>query len=479
MTAEQYKESLRNLKPNIWKFGELIEDITSSPHTKYTVEGASMIYALASDPEYSELFTTESALDGEKINRYVSLMRCPKDAADNVKIKRIMFRKTGTCTGCRCVGWSGLNAWWATTHDMDKELGTDYHTRVREWLSHVQKNDLALIGAMTDAKGDRTKPPSEQDDLDMNLRVVEKRSDGIVVRGAKTMIAGAAVCHEICVMPGSAYREPDQDFAISFAIPKDADGITIIEARTPSDRRKEEEGFDKSVECGGISQGYIFFDDVFVPNDRIFMCGEWKYTLPLVMRFIAFERSTMAGCVAGQGDLKMAAAMLVAKSNGIELKRFRDKLVDMAIQNETLFGVGYAAAMMSKPHESGVWFPDPLLSNVSKVHIASIPYQTNVLCQDITGGIGETGCVPSYADLKNPTVGPLVKKYMKAASEAEPRMKAARLAEFCTIGLGVPGCLNGGGSPAAARMPIFSQINIDELLDIGRTLAGIEEGEIT
>ena len=82
--------------------------------------------------------------------------------------------------------------------------------------------------ALTDPKGNRTLRPSEQDDPDMSLRMVERREDGIVVRGAKIMICGVAAANEIFVMPGTAYGEADKDYAISFAIPRDAEGITKI-----------------------------------------------------------------------------------------------------------------------------------------------------------------------------------------------------------------------------------------------------------
>ncbi len=135
----------------------------------------------------------------------------------------------------------------------------------------------------------------------MNLRLVEVRDDGIVVRGAKIMIAGAAAANEVFVLPGAGYREPDRDYAISFVIPKDAPGLTIVEARHPSDTREHEEGFDIPVKMGGITQGYLFFEDVFVPRERVFMCGEYKYSLNAVMNFIMPYRSAIGGCVAGQG----------------------------------------------------------------------------------------------------------------------------------------------------------------------------------
>jgi len=474
-TAPEYKESLRKMRPNIYKFGKLIEDVTTHPATRSTVEGHAQVYAAQHDPERQDLVTTTSNLTSEKISRYLSIIGSVDDMIANSRMKRLMFNLTGTCTGGRCVGWNSINAMWAATYDMDKEYGTDYHQRLKNWLVEAQKRDICISGALTDPKGDRTKTPSQQDDPDMNLHLVEKREDGIVVQGAKVMICGVAASNEIFVLPGAGYKETDKDWAISFVIPRDAEGLTIVETRRPSDTREEEEGFDIPVKRGGITQAYLFFENVFVPKERIFMCGEYKYSLNAVLNFIMPYRAAIGGCVAGQGDVKIGGAILLARANGLSSKVFSDKLTQMVINNETTFGMGIAASVLGRKHPSGVWQPDPLLANVNKVYVATLPYQTSLLAQDIAGGIGETGCMPSWADFNDTKYGHLVKKYLKAKSSAEARTRAARLIEWCTIGAGVPGCMHGGGSPDGARLVIKANTKWEEKVELAKKLAGIEE----
>jgi 4-hydroxybutyryl-CoA dehydratase/vinylacetyl-CoA-Delta-isomerase len=159
-TATEYKESLRKMRPNIYKFGKLIEDVTTHPATKSTVEGHAQVYAAQYDEKRQEIVTTTSSLTGEKISRYLSIIGSMDDMLANSRMKRLMFNLTGTCTGGRCVGWNSINAMWATTYDMDKEYGTDYHQRLKNWLVDAQKRDICISGALTDPKGDRTKLPS-------------------------------------------------------------------------------------------------------------------------------------------------------------------------------------------------------------------------------------------------------------------------------------------------------------------------------
>ena len=477
-SPEEYRRSLKEMRPNVHKFGELIEDVTIHPATKRTVESHSRIYALAMDAEYEDILTTDSPLTGEKVSRYLSIMRNAEDMIANTKIKRLLFNVTGTCTGGRCGGWNGINAMWPTTFDLDAKAGTDYHERLKEWLAQAQRNDITMSVALTDPKGNRTLRPSEQDDPDMSLRIVERREDGIVVRGAKIMICGVAAANEIFVMPGTAYREADKDYAISFAIPRDAEGIRCVETTHPGDRRELEEGFDNPVGCG-ITQSYILFEDVFVPEERVFMAGEFKSSLPAVMGFIAPYRATMGGCVAGQGDVMVGASILIAWANGLSEKVFREKLTQMVANNETTFGMGVAAAVMGEAHPSGSWRTNQLLANVNKLHIATLPYETKRLAQEIGGGIAETGCMPSYRDMTDPDYGEMVKKYLKAAAPATARVRVARLIEWLTLGAGVPGCMHGGGSPDGARLIIQRTAEFDRCVGMAMELAGLEEGDVS
>lgn len=477
-TPEEYKRSLMEMRPNVYKFGEMIEDVTTHPATRRTVESHSRIYALTKDPEYENLLTTTSSLNGEKISRYLSVMGKPEDVIANTRIKRLLFDVTGTCTGGRCGGWNGINAMWPTTYDIDEKEGTDYHDRFKKWLAEAQGNDIAMSVALTDPKGNRTLKPSQQEDLDMNLRMVEKKNDGIVVRGAKIMICGVAAANEIMVMPGMAYGKADKNYAIAFAVPRDSEGIRCIETTHPSDRRELEEGFDNPVGCG-ITQSYILFEDVFVPEERVFLAGECAGTLPAVMNFIAPYRATMGGCVAGQGDVMVGASILIAWANGLSEKVFREKLTRMVVNNETTFGMGVAAAAMGESHPSGSWITNQLLANVNKLHIATLPYETKRLAQEIGGGIAETGCMPSYKDFTDVNYGELVRKYLKAAAPAEARTRVARFIEWLTLGAGVPGCMHGGGSPDGAKLMIQRTAEFDRCVEMAIDLAGIEKGQIS
>ncbi len=473
-TAEEYKESLRKMKPNIYKFGQLIEDVTTHPATKRTVESHSRCFAAASDPEYENIFTTTSYLTGKKIFRFNSLMMSEEDVIGNSKLKRTCYRLTGTCTGAVCVGWNCQNVLYAVTSDIDKEFNTNYHERLKNWILYAEENGLAVAGALTDPKGDRSKKPSQQADLDTNLRVVEIKDDGIVIRGAKVMICGTAASNEIFLLPGGVYGESDKDFAVACVVPRDIEGLTIVEVTRPSDLRELEDNFD--MPKTGITQAYLLFDNVFVPNERVFMCGEYKYTRDIINYFTSTYRACIGACVAGQGDVMIGAAVLMARANGLSSRVFFDKLINMSINNEVTYGLGIGAIALGKKHPSGIYFPDQLLANVNKVQVATLPYETKRLTQEIGGGIVETGCLPSYADITNPQYGPTIERYLKAGeTSGKTRAKIARLVEWLTLGAGVPGTMHGGGSPDGARLFIRALTPFDKYVEYAKKIMDIDE----
>jgi 4-hydroxybutyryl-CoA dehydratase/vinylacetyl-CoA-Delta-isomerase len=474
-TRTEYIGSLKRLRPNIYKFGERIGDITIHPATRRAVESHALGYDAAHDPARSSIFTTTSNLTGEKIHRHNSLMMSMEDVIANSKLKREMYCLTGTCAVALCTGWNAMNTMWAVTHEVDEALGTDYHKRLKEWILRAETEGWTIAGALTDAKGNRNLRASQQPDPDSNLRIAEVKEKGVVLRGAKLMICGVAASHEIFLLPGTAYGEGEKDYAVACVIPRDAEGLTIIETRRPSDTRELEEGFDIPTQTG-ITQAYLIFEDVFVPNERVFLCKEFAYSGKIIQFFTSIYRSCIGACVAGQGDVMIGSGILMARANGLSARTFYPKLIDMAINNETTFAMGIGAIALGSRHPSGIWFPDSLTAHANKVHVATLPYETKRLCQEIGGGIVETGCLPSYRDLTDSRYGQLIQKYVKAGScSAEARARAARLTEWLTLGAGVPGCMHGGGSPDGARLVVRSLTSLEKYAEIARKLAGIAE----
>jgi len=474
MNGEQYVESIRKMRPNVYKWGKLIKDVTTHPATRLHVQSVKCSYDLSHNPEKAAIYTAKSHLTGEAVHRWNSLMQSAEDVMANSNLKREQFHQSGTCQGATCAGWTAMNVVWDITYQMDKDLGTDYHERVKKFWKYMEDNCITMSGAITDAKGNRSLRPSQQANKDTNFHVKEVRTDGIVIRGYKCQICGVAAAHEIICTPGSGYGETEKDFCVVCAVPRDAAGLTIVETRRPSDTRDEEDGWD-APKVGNITQTFLIFDDVFVPKDRVFMCGEYKYSGRLLMNFTSIYRAAIGACVAGQGDIMVGAAINMARANGLSMRVFQDKLVQMAINNEMTYGLGLGAILKGKKQPSGLFVPDSLLAHANKTQVAKLPYETKVMAQDISGGIAETGCFPSFKDFQSPEYGKHLFEALTAGAGGETRARAARLVEWLTVGGGIPGCMHGGGSPDGARLVVRAMSKWEEYAKEARRIAGITD----
>lgn len=478
MTAQEYEDSLREMNFRVYLLGELVENPVDHPMIRPSMNSVKMTYALAEEKRYEELMTATSHLSGKKINRFCHLHQSSADLVRKVKMLRLLGQKTAACFQ-RCVGMDAINAVDSVTYEMDRELSTDYHRRFSSFLRRMQEEDWTVNGAMTDPKGDRGLAPHRQADPDLYVRVVERRKDGIVVRGAKAHQTGAVNSHWLLVMPTISMGPEDADYALCFAAPSDAAGVLHIYGRQSCDTRKLEGG---SIDVGNSQFGghetLMIFDDLFVPYEHVFMCGEYQFSGALVERFAGYHRQSYGGCKVGVGDVLIGAAALAAEYNGVErASHIKDKLIEMIHLNETLFSCGIACSAEGCPTASGTYLIDLLLANVCKQNVTRFPYEITRLAEDIAGGLMVT--LPSEKDLRHPEIGKLVDKYLcgVAAVPTEERMRVLRLIENLTLGAAAVGyrteSMHGAGSPQAQRIMISRQADLGEKKELAKSIAGL------
>jgi 4-hydroxybutyryl-CoA dehydratase / vinylacetyl-CoA-Delta-isomerase len=477
MTGKEYIESLRDLNPEVYFFGQKIKNIVDEPMFQPHIHTAAMTYELAHRPEYEEIMTATSHLTGKKINRFTHIHQSIDDLVKKVRMMRLLGQKTGTCFQ-RCVGLDGLNGVYVTTYDIDQKYGTDYHERFKNWLIQVQQNDLMPSGAMTDARGDRSLRPCQQKNKDTYLHIKERLKDGIIVSGVKAHITGAINSHEILTMPTRTMGEEDKDFALSFAIPSNTKGVTFIFSRQTNDTRRLDSPLDAGNPKYGIVGGeaIIIFEDVFVPNERIFMAGEYDFTTELVETFAGYHRSNYGGCKVGLADIVIGGSYWTADAHGIsKVSHIIDKLTDMIAMAETCWSCSLACSYEGYKTPSGAYHINPLLANVVKLNITRMVYEWMRLAQDIAGGKIIT--LPSEKDLENPQLGEIIEECFvgKEGFRTADIIKMLRLIENMSVGAGLPEAMHGAGSPAAQKIMIARRSGIDKKMDLAKSVAGISE----
>ena len=478
MTPEQYEESLRKLNLVVYMFGERVQDVVSDPIIRPSMNAVAKTYELAHRPEHEDIMTVTSHISGKKINRFTHIHQGTGDLVRKSKMGRLLGRETGCCFQ-RCVGMDALNALSIVTFDIDAKYSTEYYKRFLKYLEYVQENDLTCDGAMTDPKGDRSLPPHKQPDPDHFLRVVEEKKDGIIVRGAKAHQTGAVNSHEVIVMPTLSMKKEDENYAVSFALPSDAEGIIYIMGRQSCDTRKLEGGtLDQGNLMFGGHEALVVFDNVFVPWERVFMYKEYDFAGQLVEDFAAYHRQSYA-CKVGVGDVLIGAAQTAAEYNGVErASHIRDKIIEMNHLNETLYCGCIACASEGRKSPSGTYCVNTLLANVHKQNVTRFPYEIARIAQDIAGGLMVT--LPSEKDFRAPETAKWVEKYFRANPDVstENRMRILRLIENLTLGTAAVGYLtesmHGAGSPQAQRIMISRNANLPEKQRAAKKLCSIE-----
>ncbi len=474
-TKEEYIESLRQMNPTAYMFGEKVTNVVDNPRLRAGIEATAATYEVAEMDEFRDLVITRSPLINEPVNRFTLPPSNIDDLVARVKINRKLGNWVGTCHQ-RCTGLDCLSTLSIVTYDVDQKHGTNYYKNFIEFLKHVQKNDLTGNAGVTDVKGDRSLTPHEQPDKDMFLRVVERRDDGIIVRGAKAHQTGSLSSHEIIVLPTRAMRAGDEDYAVAFAIPSDTPGLIHVVGRSSLDTR-ELDGCD----LGNIRYSKycptLIFNNVFVPSDRVFLCGETEFAADMVVRFSSFHRQSHGGCKAGRIDCMIGTALTMMDYNGtVKASHLKQKVIDMLHRAETLYGCCLAASYEGKQEPSGYYFIDTVLANASKIHEGKELAEASRLMVDVCGGF--VADLPSDRDFSNSEIGHLLKKYMKGVEKfpVENRIKMYRLAEKLALeSADTISDIHGGGSPEAHRVTIFRESDLESKKKAAKRLAGIDD----
>ncbi len=398
----------------MYVLGEKVPDVTTHRILSITVDHSSTVFELAFNPETKDLFTFPSPIDGRPASRYYRLLRSPEDLLDrNRLIEETTRRCRSTFNILKAIGSDALNALTIVSHEMRKEVD-HYSPRIAAYLEQCVEKDFAIAVAQTDVKGDRGLKPHEQRDPDMYVHVVERRGDGIVVRGAKAHTTGAPCANEIIVLPTRSMSEKDQDYAVAFAVPASTKGLKLICRPTGSTEEtvSEHPVIRRNIETETLT----VFDDVFVPWDRVFLCGEWKYAGRLATLFANYHRFTAISYKPPIGDVFIGAAQLIAEYNGVaDASHIREKIARLIQYTETTRACAKAASLECVRHPSGLVIPNPIATNTGKYYFASQYHDAVRLLQDIAGGLIITA--PSEKDMHSEETGRYLAKYL-AASKA-------------------------------------------------------------
>lgn len=395
MTGDEYRASLNDGRET-WFEGRQIIDIAKDPVLGITVDSAAAGYDRFHDPAPDAVG---------------AFMKVPGSAAE-LREQVELHESVDLLTHVTYASIMTL----LTAADRLEAVLPDNARRIREWVRDAQRRDVRITQCITDAKGDRSRRPSQQDDPDAYVRIVERRADGVVVRGAKLHISAASMGHELLTIPTKAMKPGEDDYAIAAMIPVNAPGVRIINT-TYAPRHEDKRDFPFSGRHH-TPEGFVILDDVFVPNERVFLSGNPELAAVFAHSLGLWERlGGLAGMVSSY-DRLVGFAQLIAEANGLEaVGHIKEKISEMII-NATLIRASLEAAIENCAITSdGAAFPNELFTNAGKYHGAANWSLMVRHLHDIAGGSVLTA--PSIADLENEKTGHLVRKYMSTRQSVD------------------------------------------------------------
>ena len=466
------------MKPNIYIGEEKVG--RDDPRIRGGMNIIKETFDRAHDPEYEDLCIATSHITGKKINRFCHIHQNEEDLYKKQRMTRLLCHRVGGCIQ-RCMGIDAMNALSVITYEMDQALGTDHYKRFIKYLEYFQDRDIVASCAQTDAKGDRLKRPHQQEDPDQYLRVIETREDGIVVRGSKINITNTPYADEFIVVPCRYMGPEDKDYAVAFALPGDWEGVKLL---TRPAYLRPSKYHDVPTLNMGDAETFIIFDDVFVPNERVFMNGhgdsrQTPYAGFLALMFAHYHRHTYTGCKPAVSEILASAAALVAEYNGIEkASHVQDKLSHIIGIAELVFAAGESSAKHSEKSPSGTQIPDEILTNAGRRLAGENIYEEYKILADLSGGLIAT--LPYEGSFFSEEVGDLAMKYLKRNPRVKPEFiyQCFRGIEALLVsdlaGLMQVAGVHGGGSPQMETITMMMRYDTEKLKDISKYLFGIK-----
>jgi 4-hydroxybutyryl-CoA dehydratase/vinylacetyl-CoA-Delta-isomerase len=460
-TSAEYLATIGKQRPVVYVEGKPVENrVTHAPFAPTLHCWGTWIYDCVKDPEVAATLERTVSIDGAPCHPFWAIPRNTQELLDNILVAKRVSR-VSPAAGYATIGRDELAALYAVSWAMARQGAPAAFDRVREYIRRFQREQIMTAAAITDPKGDRRLRPAEQPNREAYLRVVSREKDGIVVRGCKMHTSGSVAAEELIVAPTRAMRKEDADYAVSFAIPVDAPGIKLIARTVHQTGDPETSPLSRKDQ---LLESLTLFDDVFVPWERVFMCGEWQHAGDMANIFACVNRQGYLGADAGKLEIFIGAAQRIAEYNGVaDAAHIRDKITQIIKLQTLIWSTGVAAAVHARVREPGVAVPDAVYANSGKHMAMEGHYLATRMLLEVAGGAVET--LPSVEDQRAPELEPYFDKYYAGATgTAADRIRLFRFIRDLTAseyaGWWDVEIIHGSGSPAAEWLQMYREYDL-------------------
>ncbi|MFV0524636.1 MAG: 4-hydroxyphenylacetate 3-hydroxylase N-terminal domain-containing protein [Acidimicrobiales bacterium] len=458
MTGKEYLESLDDGRATYFE-GERIENLPDHP-----ILGPP-IHQVAGDYDW----LLDRAVDGHSPITGVPTTR------DELRAKVDLVHEAGMMAHVTYTSIMTL----ATAAGRIADTAPQYVERIQGFIEDAQRRDIRITQCITDAKGDRSRPPSRQHDPDAYVRVVDRTPEGVVLRGAKLHITAASMGHELMTIPTKSMKADEEAYSVAAMVPVNADGVKIVNT-TYAPRHADLRDFPVSGQTN-TPEGFVIFDDVFVPNERIFLDGETAQAGVFAHSLGLWERLGGLTSMADGADVLVGLAQLIAEANGLAgVAHIKEKISEMIIHATVVRACYESAIQHSSAGEFGAMFPNELYTNAGK-YTGAANYNLMVRhLHDIAGGAIVTA--PSRSDLENSEIGALVDKYMSTGPDVDGTYRTRLFHAIRDLTADSYGGwrqvtnIQAGGGLYAQRIVTRKHYDLDGAKQAALTAAGLADG---
>ncbi len=426
-SGQQHLSSLNDGR-ELFIDGKGVDDVTTHPAFRNVAASVAKMFDFANAPANQDLMTFETP-EGGRANRIWELpgtyealkkRRAGLEAWTNLH-GGFMGRAPDHVASCIAGMYMGL--------DVFETYNPKFAHNLADYYRYARDNDLYLTYVIINPQADRSKSAAEQADPFLTAGVVDRDAEGITIRGAKMLATGGVVANEVFVTCIQPLREGDENYAVSFAIPMNAKGLKMLS-------RKSYEAASPSVFDNPLASRFdendavLYFDDVKVPWDRVFvdgdiaMCQKQFHATPahVYQNYQAMIRLSV------KMRFLIGLARRATDTNGVtQFPQVRETLGQLAAE------VGMVDALVSAMEADGRQVGSYFVPNAHHLYTAQVitqqlyPKVLNTI-RDLAGG-GMIMLPSSVADFANPDLATLIGKTQQSpAASSLDRVKFYKLA---------------------------------------------------
>ena len=424
----EHRESLKDGR-QVYIEGARVADVTTDASFARSVASICRLYDFQAEPENRELMTFVTDAAGNRAHR---MWQLPQSLTELVTRREALV-----AWASQHAGFLGRSADHVASCLSGMVMGLDVFAAydveragaLADYVRYARDHDLYLTYVIINPQADRSKSAAQQADPYLTAGIVDRDAHGLTIRGAKMLGTGAVMANEILVTCIQPLQPGDERYAVSFAIPLNAPGLRILS-------RKSYERAARSVFDNPVSSRYdendalIYFDDVKVPWERVFVAGDLAMCQKQFHATPAHVYQNYQAQIRLMVKLRFLAGLAhrTATINGIlGFPQVRETLGQVAADVAMVEGLVYGMEARGRYH--GEYFvPDAQTLYTAQVLTQQLYPRLVTTLRDLAGG-GLIMLPSSIADFASPELRGLIEKTQQSpVADSYDRVKFYKLA---------------------------------------------------